>query len=73
MILRLRQISHHSARRSKKMGWIENVNMRLDIRYGGGDPNRLGLQAEELVRAVRVTFHGRCGAPLPVIPALFLL
>src|SRR5713226_1418429 len=24
--------------------------MRLDIRYGGGDPNRLGLQAEELVR-----------------------
>jgi putative ABC transport system substrate-binding protein len=34
----------------KTLGWIEDVNVRLDIRYGGGDPNRLGLQAEELVR-----------------------
>src|SRR5258707_4042423 len=33
----------------KNLGWIEDVNMRLDIRYGGGDPNRLGLQAGELV------------------------
>jgi putative tryptophan/tyrosine transport system substrate-binding protein len=34
----------------RNLGWIEDVNMRLDIGYGGGDPNRLGLQAEELVR-----------------------
>ena len=36
----------------KDLGWIDGVNMRLDIRYGGTEYSLLRLQAEELVRSV---------------------
>jgi putative tryptophan/tyrosine transport system substrate-binding protein len=32
-----------------KLGWVEGTNLRLDIRFGGTDLNRLGAYAAELV------------------------
>jgi putative ABC transport system substrate-binding protein len=34
------------------LGWIDGVNIRMDIRYGGSDYSLLRLHAEELVRSV---------------------
>ena len=36
----------------KDLGWIDGVNIRMDIRYGGTEYSLLRLQAEELVRSV---------------------
>lgn len=32
------------------LGWNEGRNLRLDFRYGGGDPARIGVEAAELIR-----------------------
>jgi ABC-type uncharacterized transport system substrate-binding protein len=32
-----------------KLGWIESRNLRIDLRYGAGDPNRIRACAGELV------------------------
>ena len=32
------------------LGWIQGKNLRLSIRFAGGDPNALGPYADELVR-----------------------
>src|SRR6516165_3073092 len=31
------------------LGWVEGGNLRMDYRFGGGDPDRLAAYAEELV------------------------
>jgi putative ABC transport system substrate-binding protein len=31
------------------LGWVEGGNVRIDYRFGGGDPDRLAAYAEELV------------------------
>jgi putative ABC transport system substrate-binding protein len=31
------------------LGWIEGRNVRMDLRWGGGDPNRMRALAQELV------------------------
>lgn len=31
------------------LGWVENRNVRFDVRWGGGDPNRASVHARELV------------------------
>jgi putative ABC transport system substrate-binding protein len=31
------------------LGWVEGGNLRIDYRFGGGDPDRLAAYAEELV------------------------
>src|SRR5262245_21273475 len=33
-----------------KLGWIEGRNLRTDLRFGGGDPDRIRAYAVELVR-----------------------
>ena len=34
----------------RKLGWIEGRNLRLDVRFGGGDINRTRAYAAELVK-----------------------
>src|SRR5215467_10726759 len=34
----------------QKLGWTEGRNLRIDVRFGGGDSNRIDAHAEELVR-----------------------
>jgi len=42
-----------------KLGWIEGRNLRIDLRFGEGDPARLRAYAQELVRlAPDVIFAG---------------
>lgn len=31
------------------LGWVEDHNVKFDVRWGGGDPNRLSIHAKELV------------------------
>ena len=31
------------------LGWIDGRNVRIDLRWGGGDPNRIRALAQELV------------------------
>jgi putative tryptophan/tyrosine transport system substrate-binding protein len=33
-----------------KLGWIEERNLRIELRFGGGDANHIGTYAAELVR-----------------------
>jgi len=33
------------------LGWTEGRNIRIDYRFGGGDPDRIGNVAAELVRS----------------------
>jgi putative ABC transport system substrate-binding protein len=33
-----------------RLGWVEGRNLRIDLRYGGGDFDRLRMQAEEAVK-----------------------
>jgi putative ABC transport system substrate-binding protein len=33
-----------------KLGWVEERNLRIELRFGGGDANRIGTYAAELVR-----------------------
>jgi putative ABC transport system substrate-binding protein len=34
----------------RELGWIEGRNLRLDVRFGGGDINRTRAYAAELVK-----------------------
>jgi putative tryptophan/tyrosine transport system substrate-binding protein len=45
----------------QKLGWIEGRNLRLDVRFGGGDVNRTRVDATEMVNVapdVVVTVYG---------------
>src|SRR5262245_60660736 len=39
-------------RQLTQVGWIEGRNVKIDLRLGGGDDNRRGEYAEELIRMV---------------------
>jgi putative tryptophan/tyrosine transport system substrate-binding protein len=34
----------------REKGWAENVNLRLDFRFSGSNPDRMELYAKEVVR-----------------------
>lgn len=36
----------------QQFGWIEGRNVKIDLRFGGGDDKRRGEYAEELIRTV---------------------
>ena len=38
------------------LGWTDGCNVRMDLRWGGGDPNRIGALAQELVGLQPVSF-----------------
>src|SRR5262249_23264571 len=44
--------AHHDVMREElaKLGWIEGRNVRFDLRFSDGDPDRMRAHADELVR-----------------------
>jgi putative ABC transport system substrate-binding protein len=46
-----------------KLGWIEGRNLRTDLRFGGGDPDRIRAYAVELVRLAPDVIFAIGGAP----------
>ncbi len=35
-----------------RLGWVEGLNLRYETRWAGGDPDRIGMAANELVALV---------------------
>jgi putative tryptophan/tyrosine transport system substrate-binding protein len=48
----------------KNLGWIEGGNVRFEVRYSGGDANRLRRQAEALVHSAPDLIVATGGPPL---------
>jgi len=44
--------AHHDVMREElaKLGWIEGRNVRFELRFSAGDPDRIRVHADELVR-----------------------
>jgi len=44
--------AHHDVMREElaKLGWIEGRNVRFDLRFSAGDPDRIRVHADQLVR-----------------------
>ena len=41
--------SRHSNFKLQQVGWIDERNIKIDLRFGGGDENRLQANAQELI------------------------
>jgi hypothetical protein len=49
-----------------KLGWIEGGrNVRIDVRFGAGEPDRIRAQAAELVGLAPDVIFANGGAPEP--------
>jgi putative tryptophan/tyrosine transport system substrate-binding protein len=50
-----------------KLGWVEERNLRLDIRFGGGDAERMDAYAAELVRLMPDAIVAGTGAAIAAV------
>lgn len=50
-----------------KLGWIEDHNLRIDLLFGGGDANRMGAHAAELVKLNDEVILTTSGAALQAV------
>jgi putative ABC transport system substrate-binding protein len=50
------------------LGWIDGRNVRIDLRSGGGDGNRIGSTSLKVRRTHRDNLYPRtCECPTPVV------
>ena len=53
-----------------KMGWIEGLNLRVELRFGEGDADSMRAQARELVRLAPEAILAATGAARGVTPVM---
>jgi putative ABC transport system substrate-binding protein len=51
----------------EKLGWTDGRNIRIEVRWGGGDPDRLRAHAAELARLKPDVLFAASGSPLTAL------